>query len=78
MIGATGQTIAPELYIACGISGAIQHTIGIQDSKRIIAINTDSMAAIMANADLRVVGDAGKILDELSLLLKDYAPVKEA
>ena len=78
MIGATGQTIAPNLYLACGISGAIQHAVGIQNSKRIIAINNDPMAALMHNADLAVVGDAQPILAELSLLLKDYAPVKEA
>ena len=77
MIGATGTTIAPKLYIACGISGAVQHTIGIQGSRYIIAINQDQTAAMMTGSDLAVQSDAPATILELSKLLKDYSPVKE-
>ena len=77
MIGATGQTIQPKLYIACGISGAVQHTIGIQGSRHIIAINNDATASMMSGADLAVSSNATGTIEELSKLLKDYSPVKE-
>jgi electron transfer flavoprotein alpha subunit len=62
MIGQSGKTIRPKLYIGVGISGVIQHTVGIQDAKAIIAVNNDAKAAIFQNADLGVVGDFRKIL----------------
>lgn len=76
-VGQTGTRIAPDLYIACGISGAIQHMVGCRAAKLILAINTDASAPIVAQADYAVIGDVHKVLSAVNAEIRKLkaAPV---
>jgi electron transfer flavoprotein alpha subunit len=72
-VGQTGTRIAPEIYIACGISGAIQHWVGAMSSKRILAINTDANANLVTKADYAVIGDLHEVVPAITAEIRRRA-----
>jgi electron transfer flavoprotein alpha subunit len=69
-VGQTGKTVKPTVYIACGVSGAMQHTVGMKGSKNIVSINKDEEAPIFKLSDLGIVGDVHKVLPQVIAAVK--------
>lgn len=65
-VGLSGQTVRPELYVACGVSGQIEHVVGMRESRLVVAINTDPAAPMLQEADLCIVGDLYEVLPALA------------
>lgn len=78
MVGVTGKIVAPELYIACGISGAVQHVMGMKGARSVIAINTDPTAPIFKIATLGILGDAREVLPPMIAALRKARASRES
>ena len=70
-MGRPGKAVTPRLYIACGISGQIQHVMGMRESEKIIAVNSDRNAPIFRMADLGIVGDLKEVIPKLKNYLRE-------
>lgn len=72
LVGQTGNTVRPKLYVACGISGALHHTLGMKDANKVVAINTDANAPIFKIADMGIVGNVLEVIPNIIEQLQEY------
>ena len=73
-VGVTGQVVSPDLYVAVGVSGAVQHVAGIREAGTVVAVNLDPSCPMMVRADLAAVGDAAEVVPALLRVLRERRP----